>query len=83
MKMRHLKAHLRERGFRVRPGKGSHSIWTHPNGQKVVLHGSKNADVHPYQLARAMKGRRRHRSAQPLPPKAQRHTSHHRSSAHS
>jgi hypothetical protein len=31
MKIRELKTILQRRGYTVRPGKGSHSIWTHPD----------------------------------------------------
>jgi predicted RNA binding protein YcfA (HicA-like mRNA interferase family) len=57
MKVRTLKSLLRRRGFRCRPGKGSHSIWTHPTQPdlRLVLAGHDGDDVKPYQLTRARK----------------------------
>ncbi len=57
MKMRTLKALLRRRGFCCRPGKGSHSIWTHPARPdlRLVLGGHNGDDAKPYQLTRARK----------------------------
>ena len=56
-KIRHLKALLRRSGFRCRPGKGSHSVWTHPErpGMRLVLTGADGEDAKPYQEARARK----------------------------
>ena len=58
MKMRNLKALLRRRGYISRPGKGSHSIWTHPTrpASRLVLHGTDGEDAKPYQIRRARKG---------------------------
>jgi predicted RNA binding protein YcfA (HicA-like mRNA interferase family) len=57
IKVRRLKALLRRSGFRCRPGKGSHSIWTHPQrpGMRLVLTGADGDDARPYQEARARK----------------------------
>jgi HicA toxin of bacterial toxin-antitoxin, len=57
MKIRALKALIRRRGYISRPGKGSHSIWTHPTrpNSRLVLHGSDGDDAKPYQIARVRK----------------------------
>jgi predicted RNA binding protein YcfA (HicA-like mRNA interferase family) len=57
IKVRRLKALLRRSGFRCRPGKGSHSVWTHPQrpGMRLVLTGADGDDARPYQEARARK----------------------------
>ena len=67
IKVRHLKALLRRRGFCCRPGKGSHSVWTHPElpNLRLVLSGANGEDAKPYQKARARKGMRRGRSTSP------------------
>ncbi len=69
MKLRQLKALLRRRGYVCRPGKGSHSIWTHPGRPDswLVLYGADGQDAKPYQVARARKGGRRQ-----VPPAVQR-----------
>ena len=56
-KVRRLKALLRQSGFRCRPGKGSHSVWTHPErpDMRLVLTGANGEDAKPYQEARARK----------------------------
>ncbi|GHO88039.1 type II toxin-antitoxin system HicA family toxin [Dictyobacter formicarum] len=53
MKIRELKAILRRRGYHVRRGKGSHTVWTHPAHPEkpIILNGSDNDDAHPYQVA--------------------------------
>jgi predicted RNA binding protein YcfA (HicA-like mRNA interferase family) len=69
MKIRRLKTILRRRGYRMRPGKGSHSIWTHPDQPEkpVVLHGAGSDDAAPYQVARVCKGQKQYRSASLIP----------------
>jgi len=37
MKYRELTALLRAAGFRPRPGKGDHEIWTSPGGVRAVI----------------------------------------------
>ena len=48
-KIRQLKAALAKAGFSVRPGKGSHTVWQHPElpGTTVTLAGK---DAQPYQI---------------------------------
>ncbi len=50
-KVRELKAELRRAGFSVRPGKGSHTRWTHPllPGERVIISGHDGDDAQPYQ----------------------------------
>jgi predicted RNA binding protein YcfA (HicA-like mRNA interferase family) len=50
-KIRQLKADLRKAGFTWRPGKGSHTVWTHPllPGDAVTVSGSDGDDAQPYQ----------------------------------
>ena len=49
-KIRELKAMLRKAGFSSRPGKGSHTFWTHPALTiKITLSGSDGDDAQPYQ----------------------------------
>ncbi len=49
-KVRELKADLRRAGFRVRPGKGSHSVWKHRLvPERVTLSGADGDDAKPYQ----------------------------------
>jgi predicted RNA binding protein YcfA (HicA-like mRNA interferase family) len=69
MKIRELKTLLHRRGYRVRPGKGSHFIWTHPAqpDKPIVLHGADSEDARPWQIARVCKGQRYHRSASLVP----------------
>lgn len=51
MKIRELKAMLRKAGFEQRAGKGSHTVWSHPNlPEKVVLSGQDGNDAKPYQV---------------------------------
>jgi predicted RNA binding protein YcfA (HicA-like mRNA interferase family) len=49
-KVRELKAMLRKAGFSFRPGKGSHTIWTHPKlpGKSVTLAGNDGDDARRY-----------------------------------
>ncbi len=53
VKIRELKARLRKAGFYSRPGKGSHTVWKHPNlpGERLVLSGSDGDDAQRYQEA--------------------------------
>ncbi len=49
-KIRELKADLREAGFTERPGKGSHTVWSHPRFRgRLVLAGKDGDDAKPYQ----------------------------------
>jgi predicted RNA binding protein YcfA (HicA-like mRNA interferase family) len=49
-KIRELKALLRKAGFTCRPGKGSHTVWRHPQRNKrVVLSGKDGSDAKIYQ----------------------------------
>jgi predicted RNA binding protein YcfA (HicA-like mRNA interferase family) len=52
-KIRVLKAKLRKAGFTSRPGKGSHTVFTHPDlpGARLVLAGSDGDDAQRYQIA--------------------------------
>jgi predicted RNA binding protein YcfA (HicA-like mRNA interferase family) len=65
MKIRTLQTLLRKRGYHMRPGRGSHRIWTHPGqpDRPIVLHGLGGDDAHPYQVARVCKGTHFHRTA--------------------
>lgn len=51
VKIRELKARLRKAGFYSRPGKGSHTVWKHPNlpGARLVLSGADGDDAQRYQ----------------------------------
>jgi predicted RNA binding protein YcfA (HicA-like mRNA interferase family) len=49
-KIRELKAILRKAGFLRRAGKGSHSVWRHPQiDGTIVLSGNDGSDARPYQ----------------------------------
>ena len=51
-KIRQLKAQLAKAGFRWRPGKGSHTVWTHlalPE-EEITLSGNDGSDAKPYQV---------------------------------
>jgi predicted RNA binding protein YcfA (HicA-like mRNA interferase family) len=49
-KVRELKARLLKAGFTVRPGKGSLTVWEHPEvAQQVTLSGKDGDDAKPYQ----------------------------------
>ena len=49
-KIRELKAMLRKAGFVQRTGRGSHSVWSHPDlPEKIVLSGKAGDDAKPYQ----------------------------------
>ena len=48
-KIRELKQMLRKYGFRERPGKGSHTNWTHPEYRgRVTIAGKDSSDAKPY-----------------------------------
>ena len=51
-KIRKLKADLSRAGFLVRPGKGRHTVWTHPALPEieVTLSGKDGNDAKPYQV---------------------------------
>ncbi|MBX5457862.1 MAG: type II toxin-antitoxin system HicA family toxin [Thermogemmatispora sp.] len=51
-KIRQLKASLIQAGFSARPGKGSHTVWQHPQlpGFHLTLAGNDGDDAKPYQL---------------------------------
>ena len=50
-KIRQLKAALNKAGFFWRPGKGSHTVWTHPilPDLEVTISGHDGHDAKPYQ----------------------------------
>ncbi len=49
-KIRELKGMLAKAGFTCRPGKGSHTVWTHPRlPRAVVLSGNDGDDARRYQ----------------------------------
>lgn len=50
-KVREIKAELRKSGAIWRPGKGSHTVWTHPlcPGSQLTLAGGDGDDVKQYQ----------------------------------
>lgn len=49
-KVRELKAMLSKAGFFVRAGKGSHTIWEHPDlSIEIVISGRDGDDAKPYQ----------------------------------
>jgi len=49
-KIRDLKSMLRKAGFVQRAGKGSHTVWSHPDlPDVVVLSGNDGSDAKPYQ----------------------------------
>jgi predicted RNA binding protein YcfA (HicA-like mRNA interferase family) len=49
-KIRELKSELRRAGFTQRPGKGSHTRWTHPLVPgRLTLAGHDGADAQNYQ----------------------------------
>jgi predicted RNA binding protein YcfA (HicA-like mRNA interferase family) len=59
-KVRELKAMLQRAGFSYRPGKGSHSVWSHPKlpGKNVTVAGNDGDDAPPYlekQVKRAIR----------------------------
>lgn len=50
-KIRELKADLRKAGFIQRAGKGSHTVWQHPNlpEDPMTISGHDGDDAQPYQ----------------------------------
>ncbi|NJR70708.1 MAG: type II toxin-antitoxin system HicA family toxin [Synechococcales cyanobacterium CRU_2_2] len=49
-KIRELKAELQKSGFVMKPGKGSHTKWTHPDyAGFVVISGKDSSDAKRYQ----------------------------------
>ncbi len=49
-KVRELKAMLRQAGFFVKPGRGSHTVWGHSAlTAKISLSGRDGDDAHRYQ----------------------------------
>jgi predicted RNA binding protein YcfA (HicA-like mRNA interferase family) len=49
-KIRELKAMLLKTGFTYRPGKGSHTVWNHPNlPYSLTLSGKDGDDAERYQ----------------------------------
>ena len=49
-KVRELKSILLSAGFTYRSGKGSHTVWSHPNlDYSVILSGRDSADAQRYQ----------------------------------
>jgi YcfA-like protein. len=51
-KVRQLKSKLQKAGFIIRSGKGSHTVWRHPDlpGTPVTLSGKDGNDAKPYQI---------------------------------
>lgn len=48
--IRELKAELQKAGFTMKPGKGSHTKWTHPGySGSVVISGKDGSDAKRYQ----------------------------------
>jgi predicted RNA binding protein YcfA (HicA-like mRNA interferase family) len=49
-KIRELKQMLKKAGFSSRPGKGSHTIWSHPKASRsITLAGNDGKDAKRYQ----------------------------------
>jgi predicted RNA binding protein YcfA (HicA-like mRNA interferase family) len=49
-KIRELKKMLKKAGFSQRPGKGSHTNWTHPlYSGRITISGKDSQDAKPYQ----------------------------------
>jgi predicted RNA binding protein YcfA (HicA-like mRNA interferase family) len=49
-KIRELKAMLKKAGFRWRPAKGNHSVWTHAllPGRRITVSGNDGDDAKKY-----------------------------------
>lgn len=48
-KIRELKSMLRKAGFTYRPGKGSHSVWSHPKlAKSIIIAGKDGNDARLY-----------------------------------
>ena len=60
-KIRQLKAALKKSGFSQEAGKGSHTVWRHPDisGIAVTLSGKDGNDAHPYQIKDVQEALRR------------------------
>jgi predicted RNA binding protein YcfA (HicA-like mRNA interferase family) len=52
LKIRQLKSKLHKAGFTIRSGKGSHTVWHHPDKPEitVTLSGKDGRDAKPYQI---------------------------------
>jgi predicted RNA binding protein YcfA (HicA-like mRNA interferase family) len=50
-KIRVLKKRLKQAGFEMRPGRGSHTVWEHPNypDVKITMSGQDGKDAERYQ----------------------------------
>lgn len=49
-KIRELKALLRNAGFEMRSGKGSHTVWSHSMiAESITVSGNDGSDAKPYQ----------------------------------
>ncbi len=57
MKLRELRAVLRQCGFEARQNGGSHQVWTSPHqpGCNIVLAGQDGKEAHKYQEAKVRK----------------------------
>lgn len=57
MKLRELRAVLRQCGFVARQSGGSHQVWTNPmqSGCMIVLAGQDGCEAHKYQVKRVRK----------------------------
>jgi predicted RNA binding protein YcfA (HicA-like mRNA interferase family) len=51
-KIKKLKSALAKAGFVKRPGKGSHTVWLHPDmpDMSVTISGRDGSDAKPYQI---------------------------------
>ncbi len=55
-KIRELKSRLRKAGFTSRPGKGSHTVWEHPQlSRSITLSGNDGDDARSYQVKRVQR----------------------------
>lgn len=61
MKVRKVKTILWRRGYYPRPGRGSHSVWTHPDlpDEPIVLCGADGNDAQRYLVAQVFKKRKK------------------------
>jgi predicted RNA binding protein YcfA (HicA-like mRNA interferase family) len=66
MKIRKVKQLLRRQGYQSRPGRGSHSVWRHPDKPErpIVVCGTDGSDAQPYLVAQVLK-RKQERSSGP------------------
>jgi predicted RNA binding protein YcfA (HicA-like mRNA interferase family) len=59
VKLATLRRDLEALGFSIRPGKGSHEVWTCPGyDRNIVLHGADGEDAKPYQVAKVRRFQR-------------------------